>query len=69
MMRGFIRYQDVFSQRWDNFYCFVYNPALFRTGTGVLQCPKYEEERPASDEPPENMSPLTLPEVPKQNLG
>jgi hypothetical protein len=66
MLRGFTRYEDVFAEQWDNFFCLIYDPPAYPVGYGFGKCPKNEEEREASDESLEDVSPL--PPVPEHQL-
>src|SRR5262249_44661572 len=67
MIKGIFRYRDIFYQKWDNIFCFIYNPSKYKK-SGFTGCPKYDDEQPAKDafviQPPS----LSLPEVPKTNL-
>jgi hypothetical protein len=67
MLRGIIRYLDVFGQKWNNFFCFIYNPRAYPDTSGLVNCPRYNGEIAAHEENQEEIEssppiPL-LPEV------
>jgi hypothetical protein len=47
MIRGYIRYQDIFDMKWDTFFCFIYNPTKFLKEGRFPECPKYHGEEKA----------------------
>jgi hypothetical protein len=48
MLRGFMRYRDIFDDVWDNYFCFVYKPTKIKDPSGARECPKYGKEQPAT---------------------
>ena len=54
MIRGYIRYRDIFDIKWDNFFCYIYNPATYPKEVRFPECPKYHrEEKAKANEPTE----------------
>jgi hypothetical protein len=72
MIRGFVRYRDIFNDRWDNSFCFVYNPSKYKKG--FAGCPKYNgeelfnEEKPATSQQPRGPDIPPLPDIPQTRL-
>ena len=72
MVRGILRYHDVFGQTWDNLFCFIYDPGRYKINGGVVNCPKYNDETAAREGQEEEVKispPIPpLPDVPEHRL-
>jgi hypothetical protein len=70
LIRGFVRYRDIFDDRWDHYFCFIYNPTIYRKGIGMVRCLQYAKEEPAPKQ--RNLSPqpglIILPDLPDTKL-